>query len=77
MPIVSSLIFRAAGWGARKGLREAYARSPETKKHVARRTGIRGEASVYWYLPRRGYVFVPRNFTPPRFKRRNRYGRLG
>jgi putative endonuclease len=44
-------------------LRETDAPSPETKKHVARRTGIRGETYAYWYLRRHGYVFVARNFT--------------
>ncbi len=76
MPIVPRLVFRAVCWAARKRLREADASSPETKKHVARRTGIRGETYVYWYLRRHGYVFVARNFTPPRFKRQNRYVRL-
>jgi putative endonuclease len=45
-------------------LRETHAPSPETQKHVARRTGIRGETYAYWYLRRHGYVFVARNFTP-------------
>jgi putative endonuclease len=64
MPIVSRLIFQAVHWAARKGLRESGRPSPETKKHVARRTGIRGETYAYWYLRRHGYIFVARNFTP-------------
>jgi putative endonuclease len=64
MPIVSRLIFHAVHWAARKGLREAVAPSPEAKKQVARRTGIRGETYAYWYRRRHGCVFVARNFTP-------------
>jgi len=33
------------------------------RKHVARRTGIRGETYAYWYLRRHGYIFVAR-ITP-------------
>jgi putative endonuclease len=64
MPIVSRLIFQAVHWAARKGLRESETHSLETKKHAARRTGIRGETYAYWYLRRHGYVFVARNFMP-------------
>jgi putative endonuclease len=64
MPIVARLIFQAVRWAARKGLRDGEAPSPETKKSIARRTGIRGETYAYWYLRRHGYVFVARNFMP-------------
>jgi putative endonuclease len=64
MPLVSRLIFQAVHWAARKGLRDSEAFSPDTKKHEARQTGIRGETYAYWYLRRHGYVFVARNFTP-------------
>jgi putative endonuclease len=64
VPIVSRLIFQAVHWAARKGLRDSEASSLETKKHEARRTGIRGETYAYWYLRRQGYIFVARNFTP-------------
>lgn len=64
MPIFSRLIFQAVHWAARKGLRDAEAPPPETKKLAARRTGIRGETYAYWFLRRHGYVFVARNFTP-------------
>jgi len=64
MPLVSRLIFHAVHWAARKGLREREAPSPEARKHAARQTGIRGETYAYWYLRRRGYVFVARNFPP-------------
>ena len=29
----------------------------------ARRTGVRGETYAYWYLRRKGYVMIARNFT--------------
>jgi putative endonuclease len=64
MPIVSHLIYRAVSWAARRGLRDDFAASPEEKKEQARRTGVRGETFAYWYLRRRGYVFVARNYTP-------------
>lgn len=64
MPIVSLMIFQAVRWAARKGLRDEGAASPDSRKAVARQTGIRGETYAYWYLRRRGYVFVARNFTP-------------
>jgi putative endonuclease len=38
------------------------------KKLRARATGIRGETYAYWYLRRRGYVFLARNYTTPGFK---------
>ncbi len=63
MPLVSRLIFHAVHWAARKGLREREVPSPEARKHAARQTGIRGETYADWYLRRRGYVFVARNFT--------------
>ncbi len=34
-------------------------------KHAARRTGIRGETFAYWYLRRRGYTILARNFMVP------------
>ena len=37
-------------------------------KDAARRTGVRGETYAYWYLRRRGYVIVSRNFTVPGMK---------
>jgi putative endonuclease len=64
MPLASRLIFQAVHWAARNGLRDSDAPSADTKKHAARRTGIRGETYAYWYLRRHGYVFVARNFTP-------------
>ncbi len=37
-------------------------------KHAARRTGIRGETFAYWYLRRRGYTIIARNFMAPGMK---------
>ena len=45
-------------------MREEDADVRDDKKHVARRTGIRGETYAYWYLRHHGYVFVARNYTP-------------
>jgi len=63
-------IFAIVDFAARKGLAEA---SPENSaqppsKQQARRTGVRGETYAYWYLRRRGYILVARNFTFPGMK---------
>jgi putative endonuclease len=79
VPIFSSLIFGAVRWAARKGLRgerEDFSTEPElpkptnaaqrmaARKLEAGRTGLRGETYAYWYLRRKGYVFVARNYIP-------------
>ncbi|HYL62303.1 MAG TPA: YraN family protein [Candidatus Methylomirabilis sp.] len=64
MSIISRTIFRAVQWASRKGLRDEDAPRPDSKKAVARQTGIRGETYAYWYLRRHGYIFVARNFMP-------------
>jgi putative endonuclease len=64
MPIFSQLMFRAVHWAARRGLREEERFSSEAKKLEARRTGVRGETYAYWYLRRKGYIFVARNYIP-------------
>src|SRR5580704_1635436 len=67
MPLFSCAIFQLVHWAARKGLRDDRddQDDPVTqRKHVARRTGIRGETYAYWYLRRHGYIFVARNYTP-------------
>ena len=72
MPIFSRLIFRVVRWAARRGLREdeSFASDvsrPEARsarKLEARSTGVRGETYAYWYLRRKGYVFVAKNYTP-------------
>jgi putative endonuclease len=64
MPIFSRLMFQAVQWAARRGLREEGSSSGDEKKQQARRTGVREETYAYWYLRRRGYVFVARNYVP-------------
>jgi putative endonuclease len=64
MPLISRLIFLAVRWAARRGLRDDEEPAPEEEKHIARRTGVRGETYAYWYLRRQGYVFVAKNYIP-------------
>jgi putative endonuclease len=70
MPLISRAIFQLVHWAARKGLRDDRHNADDhddpaaQRKHVARRTGIRGETYAYWYLRRHGYIFVARNYTP-------------
>jgi putative endonuclease len=64
MPIFSRFVFQAVHWAARRGLREEDGPSSKARKDAARRTGVRGETYAYWYLRRRGYVFVARNYMP-------------
>jgi putative endonuclease len=62
--VVARVGFGLVRWSARKGLAEPVPHSaPETHKHRAQRTGIRGETYAYWYLRRHGYVMIARNFT--------------
>jgi putative endonuclease len=75
MAIVARAVFGIVNWAARKGLAEEAAEaSRETEgraaraKHAARRTGIRGETFAYWYLRRRGYTIIARNFMVPGMK---------
>ena len=64
MRLVAQVMFGMVRWAARKGLADGPAPdSPNTAKHRARRTGIRGETYAYWYLRRQGYVMLARNFT--------------
>jgi len=71
------VIFGFVDFAARNGLAAAQEASvpaevsPEAraqKKHRARFTGVRGETYAYWYLRRRGYVFLARNYTLPGIK---------
>ena len=64
MPLFSNLMFHAVHWAARRGLREQENFAGDAKKLEARSTGVRGETYAYWYLRRRGYVFVAKNYTP-------------
>jgi putative endonuclease len=63
VPILARAIFGLVNWAARKGLAESSA-SPtrESAGRKARRTGVRGETYAYWFLRRKGYVMIARNF---------------
>jgi putative endonuclease len=67
-------MFAIVSFAARKGLGatpSAHSPSggaPDSAKHRARQTGVRGETYAYWYLRRHGYVLVARNFTSPGIK---------
>jgi putative endonuclease len=52
---------------ARDRGREASAKGLRAKD-AARRTGVRGETFAYWYLRRRGYTIIARNFMVPGMK---------
>lgn len=65
MPVLARAMFGLVNWAARKGLADSSVVSARTADagRKARRTGVRGETYAYWYLRRRGYVMVARNFT--------------
>jgi putative endonuclease len=75
------VIFELVNLRARRGLAEeapaaqnssvskpAAEGTASAAKLAARRTGMRGETFAYWYLRRRGYVIVARNFSVPGVK---------
>jgi putative endonuclease len=81
MPILARMMFGMVSLAARRGLSEVAsaagtdstsdaspAAATKAGKDAARRTGVRGETYAYWYLRRRGYVIVSRNFTVPGMK---------
>lgn len=63
MPLVSRAVFGLVRLVSRRGL--APAKLNESPKEQARRRGLRGETYAYWYLRRRGYVFIARNYRAP------------
>ncbi len=65
MPVFARMMFGLVSWAARKGLAAEAAASASGAKQQARQTGIRGETYAYWFLRRRGYVMIARNFTAP------------
>jgi putative endonuclease len=75
MAIVARAVFGIVNWAARKGLAEevgagaagAGARDIHARD-AARQTGVRGETFAYWYLRRRGYTIIARNFMVPGMK---------
>ncbi len=64
MAIFSSLIFEIVKWKSRRGLRDEELPAKEDRKREAKATGVRGETYAYWYLRKKGYVFVARNYIP-------------
>jgi len=63
LPILARAMFGLVNWAARKGLTDSSAPTAAAAGHKARRTGVRGETYAYWYLRRKGYVMIARNFT--------------
>jgi putative endonuclease len=71
MPVFSRCIFRIVHWTARRDLREQWddARvQGADRRHEAPNAGVRAETCAYWYLLRRGYIFVARNYMPGEIK---------
>ena len=64
MLLLARAVFGLVNWAARKGLAELPAAPATTvAKLRARRTGVRGETYAYWYLRRKGYIMIARNYT--------------
>jgi putative endonuclease len=65
VPILARAMFGLVDWAARKGLAESSAPAPRSAASglKARRTGVRGETYAYWYLRRKGYIMIARNYT--------------
>jgi putative endonuclease len=61
-------MFGMVNWAARKGLASEEPSARAAERTQAQATGIRGETLAYWYLRRRGYIMIARNFTAPGFK---------
>jgi putative endonuclease len=61
--LLDRLIFAVVEFRARRGLSTFL--PGESPKDRARRTGLRGETYAYWFLRRRGYTVIARNFTLP------------
>ena len=71
MPLFARIAFAAVDFAARKGLAAISPTGdsdPESEKHRARRTGVRGETYAYWYLRRHGYIVLARNYMSPGMK---------
>ena len=65
MPILARAMFSLVNWAARKGLADSSVPQARTAAagRKARRTGVGGETYAYWFLRRKGYVMIARNFT--------------
>ena len=68
--LLARLMFAYLDFAARKGLApaEADSEAADSTKQRARQVGVRGETYAYWYLRRKGYVMVARNYTFPGMK---------
>jgi putative endonuclease len=71
--VLARVVFAIVRWKARHGLQDSSppqdgATGATAGRHVALRTGVRGETYAYWYLRRLGYVFIARNYAPSRAK---------
>lgn len=69
MPLFARAVFTILNFASRRGLaetgvpRDRPAQGAKvTTKTRARQTGIRGETYAYWYLRKRGYVMVAKNY---------------
>jgi putative endonuclease len=63
--VLARLMFAYVNFGARNGLAEVLPPATTDAKLAALRTGVRGETYAYWYLRRRGYILIARNYTLP------------
>ena len=76
--VLARLMFAYVNFGARNGLADALqpvvaggsssSDAVPLAKKTALRTGVRGETYAYWFLRRRGYILIARNYTLPGFK---------
>ena len=64
--MLARLVFAMVDFASRKGLAEPDSES--SAKEQARQTGVRGETYAYWYLRRRGYTMIARNYVAPDMK---------
>ena len=68
MRLFAHAVFTILNFASRRGLAEtgvprgSSAQNAKATKTRARQTGIRGETYAYWYLRKRGYVMVAKNY---------------
>lgn len=68
MSLLARAGFALVQWRSRRGLRDDGDAGQGGGKQEDLRVGVRGETYAYWYLRRRGYVFIARNYEPTREK---------
>jgi putative endonuclease len=76
--VLAHLMFAYVKFGVRKGLAKAEPigssgdahseNAVRLAKKAALRTGVRGETYAYWFLRRKGYILIARNYALPGFK---------